>query len=402
MTQTLSIQFASAMSDDVSTHAAVDAVARELAERLTGSADMVIVFATMHHADRFALIHDRLVAALSPTAMLACTCEGVIGVRREIEKGPGLSVLAASLPGAVLEAFSYDQLDWPSVVGNPVALRETVCQTNDGRDARAIILIADPFSTPMIKLLPAFGQALPGVPVVGGMASGAAKAGQNHLMLNGDIATEGAVGLAISGDIDVQTTVSQGCRPIGRPLVITRAKRHVVQELGGRNALQVVQEMVKKLDPIDQKLVQGGGLQVGRVVNEYKGRFGPGDFLIRGLIGVDAEQGYVAIGDPQTRVGQTVQFHVRDQHSAIEDFQLMLEAQKWHGEAEGALLFSCNGRGSKLFDKPDADAGLVHHALGPIPMAGFFAAGEIGPLAGDNYVHGQTASLAVFRKPHAV
>ncbi len=239
--------------------------------------------------------------------------------------------------------------------------------------------------------------------MVGGIASGGEEVGENRLMLDDAILEEGAVGLSLSGDIDVQTTVSQGCRPIGQPFVITKAKRHVVQQLGGHNALQVIQEMAQELDEEDQQLVHDNGLLVGRVINEYKQRFGRGDFVVRGLIGVDQDQGYIAIGDPQVRIGQTIQFHVRDQKTAAEDLAMVLDLQKVHGPGAGGLLFTCNGRGTNLFDAPDTDANLIHGALGEMPLAGIFAAGELGPLGSEqtSFVHGHTASLVVFRSMNA-
>lgn len=216
-------------------------------------------------------------------------------------------------------------------------------------------------------------------------------------MLDGTVRDSGAIALAVGGDVQVDITVSQGCRPIGQPLVITKAKRNVILELGGRKALPAITDMIEHLGDDDRHLVRTGGLFVGRVINEYKARFGRGDFLIRNLMGYDEESGYVAVNDTNVRTGQTVQFHVRDQRTAREDFSLLLEAQKVHGPGAGALLFSCNGRGLKLFDKPNADADMIHGALGDMPLAGFFAAGEIGPVGGQAFLHGHTASLMVFR-----
>ncbi len=400
------LKFASAMSDSASTDLALRGVLDSLIEQLgdpDGSAlraDLVVVFVTMHHAQRLALLFEGLDGALSPRVMIGCTCRGVVGVRRELESGPGLSVLAAVMPGAAMQGFSYEQFDWPAVLEAPEALRETI-DLSDGDQPvspKAILLLADPFSTPMVKLLPAFSSAFGAVPVFGGMASGGDQAGDNRLFLNGALVRDGAVGVAIGGAVDVQTTVSQGCRAIGEPMVITRSKRHVVQELGGCNPLMAIRQMVARLDPEDRELLQSNGLFVGRVINEYKGRFGRGDFLIREMVGVDAEDGYIAIGDPRVRIGQTIQFHIRDCRSAANDFKMMLSAQKVHGDAEGALLFSCSGRGEHLFDHPHADATMVYDALGGIPLAGFFASGEIGPVGDQSYIHGHTACLAVFRE----
>lgn len=393
-------RFASAISDAPVTADAQRQVLEALSAGLDGAkADMVIVFTTMHHGAALKQICDGLEAALKPRVIVGCTCGGVIGVKRELQEGPGLSVLAGVMPGAALQGFSYEQIDWPAVMDAPSALRDTINLSGDPNDLGdgpcAILLLADPFSTPLVGLLPAFKSAFGPVPVIGGMASGAAESGHNRLLLNGVAMRDGAVGVAIGGKIDVQTTVSQGCRAIGEPLVITRSRRHVVQELGGRNPLMALRQMVARLDPADRDLIQHNGLHVGRVINEYKSRFGRGDFLIRNMVGVDADDGYIAIGDTGVRTGQTIQFHLRDARSAEDDLRMMLAAQQVHGEAAGGLLFSCTGRGTHLFDHGDADATMVHDALGGVPLAGFFCAGEIGPIGDQSYLHGHTACLAV-------
>ena len=388
--------FASAVSDQVQTGAALEQVISTLRQQLGGPADLVLAFATPHHHDQFDQIQRRLGESLSPHVALGVTAAGVIGRRREVEQAAGLSVWAGRLPGVTLCPFSYEQLDPPAMLERPETLRQAIGE--DGHP-RAILMFADPFSTPMTNLLPAMGQAWPGVPVVGGMASGAAQPGGNRLLLNGQVMPEGAVGVAVSGDVRVDCTVSQGCRPVGKPCVITKAHRHIVYELAGRNAVIVLQETFQGLDKSDQQLIKSKGLMIGRVIDEYKERFGRGDFLIRHILMIDYESGYIAINDPQVRVGQTVQFHVHDKKTAQEDFQLMLEGQKLHGPAGGALLFSCNGRGRDFFCKPNADAHLVHEALGDVPLAGFFAAGELGPVGSDNFMHGHSASLIVFRSP---
>jgi small ligand-binding sensory domain FIST len=396
------LRFASAVSDAPVTADAQRHVLEALSAQLGGGkADLVVVFATMQHRAALKQACDELEAALQPRVIVGCSCSGVIGVKRELQEGPGLSVLAGVMPGAALQGFSYEQIDWPAVMDAPSALRETIDLSGDLNDTgdgpRAILLLADPFSTPMVRLLPAFGSAFGDVPVIGGLASGAAESGRNRLVLNGVEMRDGAVGVAIGGKVDVQTTVSQGCRAIGEPMVITRSRRHVVQELGGRNPLMALQHMVARLDPEDRELIQHNGLHVGRVINEYKSRFGRGDFLIRNMIGVDTDEGYLAIGDTRVRTGQTIQFHLRDARSAEDDLRMMLAAQQVHGEAAGALLFSCTGRGTNLFDHEHADATMVHDALGDVPMAGFFCAGEIGPIGDQSHLHGHTACLAVFR-----
>ncbi len=405
------LRFASAMSDLPDTADAQGEVLDSLRQRLGEStADLVVVFATMHHHAGFKQICKEIQAAFGPRVILGGTCSGVIGVRHEMQDGPGLSVLAGVMPGAALRGFSYEQFDWPAVLDSPSTLRDTIklddgsaaSNEGQGRDTkpRAILLLADPFSTPMVKLLPAFTAAFGPVPVFGGMASGASESGHNRLILNDAVMSEGAVGVAIGGNVDVQTTVSQGCRAIGDPMVITKSHRHIVQELGGIKPLLALRQIAARLDPADRHLLETNGLHVGRVINEYKSRFGRGDFLIRAMVGVDPDEGYIAIGDTRVRTGQTIQFHIRDAQSAADDFKMMLTAQKVHGDAQGALLFSCSGRGEHLFDYPHADASMVYDALGNTPLAGFFCAGEIGPVGDQNHIHGHTACLAVFREGH--
>lgn len=389
------IQFASAVSRRDDATGAVDQVVDALQQQPIGEVDLVVVFATPQHADKIGKISARLHQAFSPGLMLGTTAEGVIGVRTELHNDAGLSVLTVSAPAAKFKPFSIDQPHWRAFIDDPKQIPDVV--SIDGETPKAIILLADPYSTPIMHMLPAFNEALVQVPIVGGMSSGASQPGENRLLLDDDVRLQGAVGIAVGGDIQVDTTVSQGCRPIGQPYVITRSKRHVLLELGGRDPMQVIADEVNDLNDEDRELVREGGLLVGRVIDEYKQRFGRGDFLIRNLMRSESGNGHIAINDTNVRVGQTIQFHLRDQQTARDDFTLLLEAQKVFGASAGALLFSCNGRGANLFEQPNADADMVHDALGAVPMAGFFAAGEIGPVGGVNFLHGHTASLAVFR-----
>ncbi len=395
---TPALAFASAVTTEPQTAAAVDELLGQLPDHAASAGGMAVVFASMHHADGLARAAERIRQTTGIAALIGCTSEGAIGVRREVEAGPAMSILVGGFPGADVRVATMTppELGAAALTEDPALVR-ALLPDSILEDLRAIVLLADPFSTPMIKLLPALNRAFGDVPVVGGMASGGRSAEQNRLIVDDEVVNMGAVALAIAGEVDVQTTVSQGCRPIGRPFVITRAKRHVVQELGGRNALAAVQEMAQDLPDKDRELLTTGGVYLGRVINEYRDRFGRGDFLIRNVIGVDPDSGYVAINDPLIRVGQTVQFHVRDAEAATQDLSMLLQAQRIHGPGAGALLFSCNSRGRKLFEKPDADADMVHEALGEVPLAGFFAAGEIGPIGERNFMHGHTASLMVFR-----
>lgn len=399
------LRFASALAQQPRSDDAADSLAAELSDRLGDEVDLLIYFVSPQHAGTIGSIHQRLAGRLRPRVSLGLTAQGVLGVRKEVESGPGVAAIAAKLPGVSLHAFGQEQPDWTVLVNEPAALAKALTGAEPGSvdavPARATIFLADPFSTPLGSILPALQGAMPGLPIIGGLASAGRRAGENRLLLNGEVFNAGVLALTFAGPIDVQTTVSQGCRAIGRPMVVTRCQRHVVQQLGGHNALATLGEVVKALSPEDQALVQEKGLFVGRVVNEYKERFGRGDFLIRNIVGLDRDEGYFAIGDPFVRAGQTIQFHVRDQHAATEDFELLLEAQRVAGPAAGALLFTCNGRGSHLFTRPNPDAETIAQSMGEMPLAGFFAAGEIGPIGGQCHVHGHTASLVVFREPQS-
>jgi small ligand-binding sensory domain FIST len=206
------------------------------------------------------------------------------------------------------------------------------------------------------------------------------------------VVDEGAVGVFVDGGIEVRTIVSQGCRPIGRPYVVTRAEGNLIAELGGKPAIERLQELASAASEEERELLRSG-LHVGLVVDEHKAEFERGDFLVRNLLGADESSGALAVGE-HVSVGQTVQFHVRDAGAADEDLRELLTGVDV--DADAALLFTCNGRGRHLFTVPDHDAGMVEKLLGPIPLAGAFCAGEIGPVGGRNFLHGFTASLALF------
>jgi small ligand-binding sensory domain FIST len=268
----------------------------------------------------------------------------------------------------------------------------------------ALLVLGEPFSFPAEMLLEQVNEDHPGAPVFGGMASGATSPGANRLILDGEEIRDGAVAALVHGPIRIRGVTSQGCRPIGTTFVITKAERNVIFELGGAPALTRLREVFATLPARDQQLVNRG-LHVGRVMSEYKDHFEQGDFLIKNVIGFDPAGGAIAVGDFM-RVGQTVQFHIRDEQSADAELQSLLArsidaggSTASTGGPAGGLLFTCNGRGTRLFSTPNHDAACVQQAFGQqgdFPLAGFFAQGEIGPVGGKNFIHGFTASLALF------
>jgi len=297
------------------------------------------------------------------------------------------------MPGATLSPWITTP-EMPIPLSNPEEAARRIHLTDDFRTA---ILLAEPFSTPITRLLPALtecGQGQP-VPIVGGMASGASIAGQNILILDDKVMAAGAIGVSIAGDVAVDFMVSQGCRPIGKPLVITKVDKNMILELGGKPSLAALHEIASSMPETEREMLQQG-LLIGHVIDEQRRPFGRGDFLVRSLLGLDQKRGGVVVGEIP-RLGQTVQFHLRDALTAEEDLQLLLDAQQLHEEPFGALLFSCNGRGKRLFGEDSHDIRIINDRLAQTPIAGFFAAGEIGPIGDRSFLHGHTASMALFR-----
>ncbi|MEV5411506.1 FIST N-terminal domain-containing protein [Thermopolyspora sp. NPDC052614] len=377
-------------SDLVAT--AESAVGQALAG-LSGSPDLVCFFICGDDPDdvtRAGLRAMEMARRAGPgTRVIGCSSTGVIGDGRGIEVTPSVSAWAATLDEARITTFSLETLraeDRFVVVGLPE--REA--------DDRAAILLADPYSFPTDAFVERSSQVLGDLPLIGGLANGLQGRGSVRLFADGEVHTEGAIGVLLGGPINVDTVVSQGCRPIGQTMVVTAAEDNLLLELAGQPALARLEELVSALDEEDRDLV-ASGLQIGIAMDEYAERHERGDFLIRGVLGIDPEREAVAIGDI-VEIGRTVRFQVRDAATADEDlYELLDEYVEQGGRVDGALLFSCNGRGSTMFGTADHDPVAIRETLGPIGVAGFFAAGEIGPVAGHNHVHGFTASMLIFR-----
>lgn len=352
--------------------------------------DFATIFFTSHFSGDADSIAQTLMDEFSIPCVVGCSCEGVIGGTQEIERGPGLSVLVGQVPGARFESFHLSQSQWSNALADSESLADHLLV---GQDTRALITMCDPWTTPLIPVLDKLNTTFRGIPMLGGVASGAQKAKQNVLLFNDARFDEGMVGISVRGSVRVESVVSQGCRPIGRAMVITKGQGNVIEQLGGRPALQVLEETIQLL-PDEDKLLLGSGLLIGRAMNEYKAKFGRGDFVVRNLVGINEAQQAIGVGD-RIRVGQTVQFHLRDASTAHEDLNLLLTTRNTL-KPQGVLLFSCNGRGTRLFDKPHHDASTAVELMGDVPLAGFFAAGEIGPVAGQNFIHAHTASFALF------
>jgi small ligand-binding sensory domain FIST len=382
---------ASALSTEDGTSNAAQAACAEVSKGLAGQRpDLAVLFLSPHHAESLEEVLSEVHSRLGPQRLIGCMAQGVIGKGREVERTAGFSLWAACLPGVQIsighvratmtnEGLAFAGL--PEVPDRPACL----------------LLLGEPYTFPTLQFMERLEEDHPRVSVVGGMASGALGPGEKSVFLGREPMQDGAVVALLSGAIRVRPVVSQGCRPFGKHLVITKAENNLILELGGRPALERLDEQISTLSKEERDLLKHG-LHLGRAIDPSRQSFNRGDFLIRNVVGIDPKRGAVAITDP-VRPGQTVQFHLRDAASATEDLELLLrEARGAGGQPAGALLFSCNGRGSYLFSAPDHDAGAVERELGTLPLAGFFAAGELGPVGGRNFLHSFTASLALFEE----
>jgi small ligand-binding sensory domain FIST len=417
---------ASAISGHLDTRTAATEVADVLFDEIgcagdaKQSCDLLLFFGSFHHRSAFDEAAAILRKTISPRAMIGVTAEAVLGNDKELEGVAGLSAIGLRLPHLQIHPW-YSSPEEPVTLQDRAQVRQRIGFVDERNPPRAVIMFGDPFTTPITRLLPAITNcgkpitnsdahssdantpdnrhlrpaACP-VPVIGGMASGASQPGMNVLVLNDRVTSAGAIGMSLFGEIDIDFIVSQGCRPIGTPLVITKCNQNTILELGGRKAIDALQQLAQEL-PEPEKRLLGRGLLMGRVINEYKDHFGRGDFLVRNVMGLDQRVGGIVAGE-SCRVGQTIQFHVRDAATAAEDLQLLLDAQVLNPvQPLAALLFSCNGRGERLFNQPNHDIAIVRDRLGEVPIAGFFAAGEFGPIGDRSFLHGHTASLAVMR-----
>ncbi|MER3409853.1 MAG: hypothetical protein C4306_07085 [Thermoleophilia bacterium] len=367
------------ISTALSAHDAVVEAAREAASALgERKRDLAFLFLSPAHRGRVAEAALSLREELSPRHVAGCVAQGVLGRRREVETGPGVAVWVASLPGASVQV---------SHLGGAGELP-------DLEGAALCVLLVDPFSFPVSAVLDEVNERYPGLPLVGGIAAGAGRPGTQALIVGEDLYEGGAVAVILSG-VDVATVVSQGCAPFGREAVITRAEENIVYELALQPAFERLRDEIAKLPPEKRRLAAAGVL-AGLVIDENKAEYGRGDFLMRGIIGADEASGALAVGE-RVRVGQTLRFHYRDAASADEDLRQALRREVEEGSAAGALVFTCNGRGTHMFGEPDHDARVVAETLGCDALAGFFCGGEIGPVGDRVFLHGFTATLAVFR-----
>ena len=382
----------------ISTEAVTEAAMEEVCGALVAmKPDLLAVFASHHHEPGFEALIDGLQSRVSPRNLVGCTGDSIIGPNREVENAPAVAVWAARMPGVRVLPFVLDQHD---LTGFDDA-EDFVDRAGVRPEAKpSFVLLPDPFSIDAEQCLGRMNEAYPGCTIVGGMASGADAPGQNRLFLNDQVLRQGLVGVSLSGPISITPVVSQGCRPIGELLLVTKAKENVIQEIRGHPAIEILRAVYESAPTAEKALIHQG-LFVGCVVGRADKAESRREFLIRNLLGIVESKGLAV--NTLVKKGQVIQFHVRDARSASREMKALLTGKiaAMDQAPGGGLLFSCNGRGRRMFGIPDHDITLVNRHARGCQVAGFFAGGEIGPLGGRAYIHGFTSSLILFNAPPA-
>jgi len=387
-----SMRWASVVSERADAVGAADQASAALLEALGGPPDLAFLFCADTYAAEYARLAERVVAGLGGGLLVGCSGRSVIGAGREIEGRPAVSLLGARLPKVSLKPVRLGGDGFPR---GAEAWREAFELPPD--PAPSFVLLADPWSCDAESLVRQLDADFPASAKVGGLASGAAQPGENALFLGHRVHRDGLVGVALAGDLAVDSVVAQGCRPIGHPLFVTRCRGQLLVELDGRPPIECLRELFEHGSPRDRALMQSAlflGIEMRPELSEYR----RGDFLIRNLAGADPESGVLAVA-AALREGQVVQFHLRDAQTSAEDLEERLAGYRpgGGGPPSGALLFSCLGRGAPLYGRPDHDSEVFRRHLGAVPLGGFFCNGEIGPVGERTFLHGYTSAFGIFR-----
>ncbi|MBK8177720.1 MAG: FIST C-terminal domain-containing protein [Planctomycetes bacterium] len=389
-------RFAAAISTDGEAERAETQVVEAALAAMDGRRpDLACVFVSHHYGSALEKLGPRLAEAVGARVLVGTSGETVIGGGREVEQGPALSLWVGHLPDTELRPFESQLEMRTDGTGQFVGAPDVRSSERAG-----IVMFADPYSFAADEYLASLDRRHAGVPIVGGMCSGGMGPGQNLLFTERGLSTHGAAGVVIEGAVEIRSVVSQGCRPVGKPWVVTGCEANVLRTLAARPAVEVLFETLGALPEEDRALFQRQPF-VGLAIDAAKENFERGDFLVRGIVGIEPQDKSFAVGDTLRR-GQTIQFLVRDADSASEDLTQLLRTRGTRAPqappgSRGALLFSCNGRGTNMFNRPDHDVGCVRATLDTaLPVAGFFANGEFGPVGRRNFLHGFTASVALF------
>lgn len=367
--------------------ARVRSAAEEMRTELGGAPTLALAFLSAGYTPHLAEFQEIVAVHGHAAVLCGCTGSGLIGTGREAEMTEGFSLLFLRLPQAQVRAIPLSQADVETSTG------DTFWRDKAGASATAWLALANPFRFDADTWLQEWNNAYPDAPVLGGLAGGPRGDEDVAVFGPGIGETSDALVIALEG-VRLETVVSQGCRPIGEPLPVTRADEHVLIELGSRPAYQVLEQAFNTLADADKQRARGN-IFAGLAVDEYKEQFGRGDFLIRNILGADPATGAVVVG-AHPRSGQTMQYQLRDAASSDEELKSLLAPLAARDEKPiASLLFCCNGRGKNLFGSANHDAKAVADQFGSLSSAGFFCNGEIGPVGGSNFLHGYTASIGL-------
>ncbi|ASC70246.1 uncharacterized protein XM38_011820 [Halomicronema hongdechloris C2206] len=407
------MEWANAISTQVSLEAAVQDVTAQLRHQLSEPPDLGLVFISSAFASEYSRLLPLLQAAIDIPVLIGCSGGGVVGMTAaeqavEIEAQPALSLSLARLPQVSVQGFHLTQDDLPDLDSPPDAWHKLIGIPPS--DHPNFILLADPFSSGISELLQGLDFAYPGSVKVGGLASVGSINRSSSLFCNQEVHHDGIVGVALSGQIVMDTIVAQGCRPIGHPYRIVEAERNILIKLAEpdgddcepQSPLEALQGIFQDFSEDERKLAQDS-LFVGIAQDSFKQTLEHGDFLIRQLIGVDPRVGAIAVGD-RIRPGQRIQFHLRDARTSAEDLDTLLQRYRQQSDLNqaapvGALMFTCMGRGQGLYEQPHFDASLFQQYFEDIPLSGFFCGGEIGPIGSTTFLHGYTSVFGICRQP---
>ncbi len=393
------MQWASALGSAERFETAFEEAADALAEGLDSSSpDLVTMFVGAAFREHYVRAHRAVRDRFPNAKVIGCSATGVIGGVREVEDAPAVALLAAVLPDVDVQPFHLDASDLPPVDAGAEVWRHVIGLPSDAEPT--LVLMPDPYTCPVNDLVAGLDAAFPGAVKVGGLASSGMGPGHAALYAGDEAYGSGVVGIALSGNVACDTIVAQGCRPIGVPMFVTRADGNVIQQLDGRRPAEILQELYDHLPAPDQQLMRVS-LFVGLVMSEDQQVYRQGDFLVSNIVGLDGQTGAIAIG-ADVQANRVVQFHLRDAATSAADLEALLRryAADDTRRPAGAFMFSCVGRGEALYGQPNHDIGLFHRIVGPVPLAGFFGNGEIGPVHGRTHVHGYTSCFGLFRPKH--
>lgn len=368
---------------------------RDCRERIGGAPSLVFAFVSSDWETHLKDFLEIVQVDGHATSVIGCSGFGLMGVGQEDENVSGMSLLFLRLPHTDVRRIEVDEADladaesgmpWPSITG--------VAPDDFG----GWLAFANPAKMRSEVWLRQWNSAYPGEAVYGGLCSGGPDPEEMFLFTEQGVSRSALLLLHLAGGVRLGGVVSQGCRPIGEPYTITEVDDNVVVTIGQRRAYEILEEAYDSLEETEQAAARGN-IFAGLAMTEYKDELRRGDFLVRNILGGDPTAGVLALG-AYPRVGQTLQFQLRDKDAADEDLLVQCAgAQTRYGEPFGALLFSCAGRGARMFEAPNHDAGIIEEVFGKVPLSGFFCNGEIGPVGGQNFIHGYTASAAFFLNP---